>query len=535
MNAVIYARYSSDKQNEQSIDGQIRFCTEYADRMGYKIVDTYIDKAISGTSDNRPQFRKMIDDSYNKRFQYIIVWKLDRFARNRYDSAIYKSKLKLNGVKVLSATEGVGEGDESLLLEAILEAMAENYSKQLAQNVKRGMKETALKCQTTGGKPPLGYKIDINGKYIIDEEKAAVVKYIFEQYADGRPKTEICAELNKRGLKTSSGNIFTVAGLTSILNNKKYIGVYCCNDIEIDGGCPVLVEKEIFKKCQVRKSQNKRQAGHNKAKTEYLLNSKLFCGHCGTPMVGDSATSKTGAKHYYYSCAARKNRHKHQYSGINCQKKREKKDFIEWYIVEQTIQYILQPKRMEMIAENVVKAYEKEFSQTGIKELEKHLTKLNKEFDDLTESMIHTKSQRMIDAINKKAEILDLQIQETEDELDKLRIACKAKITKKDVLSWLHGFCDGDPLDTDYQKKIINTFVNAVYLFDDKVVIYYNVKNGEQVSFIDMLNETEDYSDTVMKKSSDIDCYGSPKQIKSEPIYFYFSTSVFGVIFFREV
>ncbi len=145
MNAVLYARYSSDKQTEQSIDGQLRYCEQYAKQHGYNIIGSYIDRAISGTSDNRPQFQQMIQDSSKKQFQFVIVWKLDRFARNRYDSAIYKNKLKKNGVKVLSATEGIGEGDESIILEAVLEAMAETYSRQLSQNVRRGLKESALK------------------------------------------------------------------------------------------------------------------------------------------------------------------------------------------------------------------------------------------------------------------------------------------------------------------------------------------------------------------------------------------------------
>ena len=173
MNAVIYARYSSERQTEQSIEGQIRYCTQYADQHGYKIVDTYIDRAISGTSDNRPQFQKMISDSAKGQFRYIIVWKLDRFARNRYDSAIYKNKLKNNNVKVLSATEGIGEGDESIILEAVLEAMAETYSRQLSQNVRRGLKESALKCKSTGGTIPLGYKID-GGNLVIDEKTAPI-------------------------------------------------------------------------------------------------------------------------------------------------------------------------------------------------------------------------------------------------------------------------------------------------------------------------------------------------------------------------
>lgn len=187
MNAVIYARYSSDKQTEQSIEGQLRYCHDYAKRQGLKVVGEYIDRATSGTSDNRPEFQRMITASSKKQFQIIIVWKLDRFARNRYDSALYKSKLKKNGVKVISATESIGDGNESIILEAMLEAMAEVYSKQLGENSARGMRETALKGQWTGGNIPLGYKVE-NKALIIDEETAHIIKFIFEQYALGKQK-----------------------------------------------------------------------------------------------------------------------------------------------------------------------------------------------------------------------------------------------------------------------------------------------------------------------------------------------------------
>jgi DNA invertase Pin-like site-specific DNA recombinase len=169
-NAVIYARYSSHGQTEQSIEGQLRDCYAYAEREGYKVVGEYIDRAISGRSDDRPDFQRMIADAPKKQYQFVIVWKLDRFARNRYDSAIYKSKLKKHGVKVVSATENISNDPEGIILEGMLESMAEYYSANLSKHVKRGLRESVIKGTYTGGIPPIGYKV-IDKKLIIDEDK----------------------------------------------------------------------------------------------------------------------------------------------------------------------------------------------------------------------------------------------------------------------------------------------------------------------------------------------------------------------------
>lgn len=188
---VIYARYSSEHQNEQSIEGQLRYCYEYAAHHGFRVVGEYIDRALSGTrADSRPDFQRMIADSRKRVFQYVLVWKLDRFARNRYDSAIYKNELKKNGVRVLSVTEGIGEGSESIILEAVLEAMAEEYSRQLSQNVRRGMNETAMKCNSVGGTIPLGYRVE-GKKLVVEEKEAEIVRYIFQQYAAGVGKNPL--------------------------------------------------------------------------------------------------------------------------------------------------------------------------------------------------------------------------------------------------------------------------------------------------------------------------------------------------------
>ena len=159
MKAVIYARYSSDSQREESIDGQIRECTEYAERNGITILGSYVDRALSARTDDRPDFQRMIKDSEKHTFDVVIVWKLDRFARNRYDSAHYKAALRKNGVKVISATEKISEGSEGILMEAVLEGMAEYYSAELSEKVVRGLTENAYKCKFNGGTLPLGYTI----------------------------------------------------------------------------------------------------------------------------------------------------------------------------------------------------------------------------------------------------------------------------------------------------------------------------------------------------------------------------------------
>ena len=189
MTGIIYARYSSDNQREESIDGQIRECKEFAEKNDIRIIDTYIDRALSAKTDNRPSFQQMIKDSSKGLFDVIIVWKLDRFARNRYDSAHYKNILKKNGVKVISATEAISSGAEGILLESMLEGYAEYYSAELAEKINRGLTENALKCKYNGGSVAFGYMIDDEQHFQINPTLAPVVLNIFNDYISG--KTEM--------------------------------------------------------------------------------------------------------------------------------------------------------------------------------------------------------------------------------------------------------------------------------------------------------------------------------------------------------
>ena len=258
MNAVIYARYSSDSQREESIEGQLRECREYAERNNMTIVGTYIDRALSAKTADRPEFQHMIKDSAKELFEIVLVWKLDRFSRDRYDSAHYKHILKKNGVKVISAKEHISEGPEGIILEAMLEGYTEFYSAELSEKIHRGQKENALKGKNNGGGVPLGYLLDKKAqKLAIDPTTAPLVVEVFEKYADGKSVRSIVEDLNVRGLRTKKGQPFNINSFSSLLKNRKYIGEYRYQDVVIEGGVPAIVPEDLFNRVQERMEKNR--------------------------------------------------------------------------------------------------------------------------------------------------------------------------------------------------------------------------------------------------------------------------------------
>lgn len=498
--AVIYARYSSHSQSEQSIEGQLRVNHEYAEREGILIVGEYIDRAISGRSaDTRPEFQRMIADAKKHQFDYIIVYKLDRFARNRYDSAIYKHKLKESGVKLISATENISDNPEGIILEAVLEASAEYYSRELSQKVKRGLRESALKGTSTGGTPPIGYKV-VDKRIVIDEEKAPIIRYAFEEYAKGKSKKEIMKELSEKGVRKRNGKPLTLDSFQHALKNKKYIGISTYDGIDYENTYPVLIEPSVFEKVQERLIKVAHAPAMGKAKQKYLLQGKAFCGMCGTRMVGDCGTSKTGETYHYYSCGSKKKLH-------TCKKKSEKKDFLEWYVTEQTVSYVLTPARIEYIAEHIVEEYKNEFNDHHIKEYEKRIKHLEHDADKIFNLIMECESKALIKRYENQIELIEQQKADLEIDLSKLRIANSIKYTKEDIVAWLKQFCKGDLMDENFRRRIIDIFVNCVYVYDNKIVIYYNIKNSKQVSYIDNCDalDTENICEGVRISSDTAD------------------------------
>ena len=465
MTAVIYARYSSDSQREASIEGQLRDCKAYAEKNGITVVGTYIDRAYSAKTDDRPDFQRMIKDSGKKIFDVVLVWKLDRFARNRYDAVNYKYQLEKNGVHLVSAMEPISQGPEGIMVESMLIGMAEYYSAELALKVARGERENALQCKPNGGVVPLGFTIGKEDRlYHIDPETAPIVQEIFTRYADGEPAEKIAASLNERGLRTRTGKPFVKNSFFQIFRNRRYIGEYRYKDIVTPGGIPAIVDKDLFDRVQQRFEQNRIAHGRPaKEDVSYLLTTKLFCGKCGTLMGGESGTSHMGNTYYYYKCGNAK-----RHGKAHCDLKAIRKEPLERFVVETAIKVIFSDEIIERLIDLVMEAQQKENTRLPIlkdqlRDTEKRLANL---LEAIEQGVLTPTTKQRLDELEARKEALNTSI--LEEELK------KPVLTREWIRFWLEKFRKGDVGSTEHQRQIIDTFVNSVYVFDDRVVLNFN-------------------------------------------------------------
>lgn len=419
------------------------------------------------------------------------MYTLDRFARNRYDSAIYKAKLKKNGVRVYYAKQPMPDTPEGIILESVLEGYAEYYSENLARNIKRGIRENALQGLATGGANLLlGYTVGEDRKYAIDPVGAKIVQEIFQLYADGMSATQIINYCNERGYKTARGNAFNKNSLKTILRNEKYIGTYKLMDIVIPDGMPAIIDKPLFEKVQAMLKHNGKARAKAKAHENYLLTTKLFCGHCGSPMVGESGTSKTGQVHYYYKCTKAKREHA-------CKKKSERKDWIEKLVVQYTVQTVLTDENIARIAKRAMEIIEKESADTT------YLDGLRSELKE-----VQRKIKNLVSAIEQG--IISSTTKERLDELEQEKLNIEGLIAreemKKPLLNenrikyWLFSFKSGNVDDEEYQRRVIDTLVNSVYVYDED--------GGKRIVFTFNLSG----NNTSALTSSDIERYAPPKR-----------------------
>lgn len=464
MKGVIYARYSSDNQREESIEGQLRECKAFAEKNDIQIVETYIDRALSARTDRRPDFQRMIKDSSGKKFEVVIVWKLDRFARDKYDSAHYKRILKNNGIKVVSATEAISAGAEGILLESMLEGMAEYYSAELSEKVTRGLTENALKCKYNGGTLPIGYMIDSEQYFQIDPLAAPAVLDAFKHYADGASMREITDEMNLKGVRTKLGGKISINSVTRMLHNRKYIGEYRYNDIVHPNGIPAIVPEDLFNRVQERMATNKKAPAKHKAEDEYLLTTKLFCGKCQCYMVGESGTGRNKV-HRYYKCASVKN-HK------GCDKKTVKKEWIENLVIEQIKKLIFDDELIEKLADTVMNLQSKE--NTVLPLLKKRFADTQKSIDNMLDAI----QQGILTASTKeRLESLEKQKSELSVQIIKEEIA-KPTLSREQIIFWFHRFRKLNTKKLDHRRRLIDSFVNAIFLYDDRITFTFNYKDG---------------------------------------------------------
>lgn len=485
--AVIYARYSSDKQTEQSIEGQLYDCYNYAKQQGITVVHEYIDRAMTGKNDDRPAFQQMIKDSSLKKWEFVIVWKLDRFARNTIDSAINRQALNKNGVKLISAMESFSDDASGQMMTHIIEAINEYYSADLREKTIRGMRQSALKAQTTGH-IPLGYKV-VDKKLVIDEETRIIPETVFQMYAAGERLTDIADYLNSQGYRNRRGNTFTVNSFYNMLSNEKYIGIYKYNDIVIEGGIPQMIPNDVFDIVREKLKANRKRAAKNTARADYFLSGKLFCGYCGEPMSGLSGKSRNGDKHYYYRCNGVQKK-----SG--CHKHNENKDVIE-NLVCIAAREAFERLDKEKFAEDILNKY---IDNLGLRydtpSLEKELSEVKKQSENIVNAIAQTGgNQFLYDRINE----LDERKQQIESALRLSTSMCGNVPSIEQIKAFVDDVLALDISTTEGKKTIADLMISKVYVYDDRLSVIYKDKDGNSTDIpLSDINETIPSADCTL-------------------------------------
>ena len=483
--AVIYARYSSDSQTEQSIDGQLRVCKEYAEKIGLIIVNEYIDRAMTGTNDKRPALQQMLYDSKNKGFDFVLVYKLDRFSRSRYDSSVNRAILLKNGVKLISATENISDAPEGILLDSVLVGLAEYYSVELSQKVKRGLKESRIKGLFTGGRTPYGYNV-VDKKVSVNEEQANIVKLMFDEYISGKCIKDIVKILHNKGIKNGYGKDWTINSVSRILRNENYKGCVYADGTVYTNIFPAIISEQLFDEVNEKLKISKRTSAHHKTEVNYLLSGKLICGKCGSLMTGDSGKGKLGTIYNYYKCFTKKK------NKSKCDKKSVSKNYIE-EIVLSTTQEFMQHTNLKSISKVLADTYNKSIEKDTI------LESLNKELQDNNKKLknILTALENGIfnDTTNDRMKELEIRTKEIKEKIASRQMLTIKPLSEELLYEYLKSFKDLDYSLENAKQRLIDMFVNRVVLYDDHCEIYFNITSDKSKQL--KLSEKPDISQEI--------------------------------------
>ena len=487
--AVAYARYSSAGQRDVSIEQQLADIRAFAKREGYRIVHEYADHARSGFKNvsARTAFQSMMAAADSGNFDTVICWKVDRFGRNREESALFKGRLRRFGVKVLYAMEPIPEGSAGVLLEGMLESTAEWYSRQLSENVLRGMSDNANKCLYNGAHT-LGYTHLPNGHIVIDPDEAALVRKIFSMYIAGFSARAISDQLAVQGIRTQYGNPYAPQSIIRIISNDRYIGVYRWRSIEVPNGMPPIVDKAVFE--EANRMRKKKSYSREYGVIDFLLTGKLFCGLCGSVMYGNSGTSKSGKRKYYYLCSRRK-------KTKDCVKKMVRKDWIENLVIDCILDHVLSDDQIEKTAEAVLKLQAEEATVSPLGAMEAEYAEIMKQIDNINNAIAagiwNASTSQKLKTLEDSAETLRFSI-------SSLKYSQEQLLDHDRVIFFLRQFTKGDRNDPLLRHHIVETFLNAVYLYDDHVdIVTNNFENNERFKL-----------DAIPEECSDSDMLGVP-------------------------
>ena len=463
--AVIYARYSSDSQTEQSIEGQLRVCREYAQTNDILIVDTYIDRAMTGTNDNRAAFQKMLKDSCRKEWQFVLVYKLDRFSRNKFESVIHKKTLRDNGVTILSAMENLTDSPEGRMMETILEGFNQYFSEELTQKVNRGLQESWRKGKATGGQDLFGYDV-VDKKYVVNEYESKIVEDAFLMYSQGYKAVAIAEKFKECGYRRKNGKLIDNKYLYFILHNKRYTGVVEHQGELYDNIYPRIISDDLWEKVNSINEENKLAPSRKKEIFGYILSGKLVCGDCKHKMGGESGTSHTGDIHYYYICLSRRKKR------AKCNTKPVQKQWLEDTVINATTQMLLSVNNVKVIAQNIFEVHKKETADnTALKLIERKRAEAVKAQNNIIRAI---EKGIITDATKSRLTELETQIAQYDIEINKEKARSYTFLTADDIEMYLSKFVFESPDDIKVRKLIVNTFIREVILYDDEIVITYN-------------------------------------------------------------
>ena len=450
--AVIYARYSCSKQREASIEDQLRVCRAWCLKEGYDIVAEYCDRAASGRSDARPEFQRMVENAGES--DVVVVYMMDRFSRDVYDAPIYKKRLRGKGVKVVSATEAVPDGPEAILIESIYEAMAAMESAHIAQRTRRGMEGNALKCHHNGVKV-FGYDCGEDGKYVVNEREAEVVREVFSRRLAGEAPNSIALDLAARGWRTYRGNACSYTMVRNMLKNEKYIGVYEWGGTRMEGGVPQIIERSVYDMAQKVVSKKVR---HEESWADYAFaGGRAVCMACGNNLVGVSGYSGTGKRYDYYRCSKR------------CGCKPVRADWLESAVVDELRRMLSDRETALGIAQKISDAITDEDARMKVEEAKRSRAEAQRGIENLMRAV-----EAGMDYQDVAMRLDELKAQRDRAILDETLWSKRAVVDAEDFADFLQaGASLGD-------RDLLDAFVWRVIVGDDEIVVVLSYNVGDE-------------------------------------------------------
>ncbi len=490
--AALYARVSSDRQDvDLSVAAQLRALRDFAERNGYAVAREYIDEAESGRVADRPQFRKMLDEASgaDAPFQEILVWKFSRFTRKREHAVAFKSMLRRRGIRVTSITEHADDTPTGKLMGAIIESVDEFYSENLAQEVTRGMRESAARGFFLGSRAPYGYrrvKVQDGAKerptLEIDSATVRIVKEMFERSARGQGLKEICQGLHERGIN-KGGKRWQKNMLHYVLTNEAYTGMAVWgktakegqtpDPVRVSDAWPAIVSRELFDSVQVGlRARAPKVQSPARTGSKFLLSGLLRCGTCGKPYTGQSSKSGQFA---YYVC----NKLLKEGAGV-CDARYLNATRIEDQVVGNIMGRILNEQTItelvQMVAEEVDSMAEERASDLAIVEsdLDDIRRRLEKLYDALENSDLtyEALSPRIL-KLRQQEDQLAAARDDTARQLEQRRADLPSTPEIKRYVAEFREFLQAGTIPE--RKALIRNFVKGIKVNGDEVSIRYTI------------------------------------------------------------